>query len=89
MTSVITDGEIVTFALGLLAAGNETTTNLIINSFYCFLVDSPGIYEELRKEPNLILKAIEEVLRYRFPVTLTRRITALSERESPSPLGMG
>ncbi len=59
MTSVITDGEIVTFSLGLLAAGNETTTNLIINSFYCFLVDSPGIYEELRKEPNLILKAIE------------------------------
>ena len=89
MTSVITDGEIVTFSLGLLAAGNETTTNLIINSFYCFLVDSPGIYEELRKEPNLILKAIEEGLRYRFPVTLTRRITALSERESPSPLGMG
>lgn len=39
------------------------------------LVDSPGIYEELRKEPNLILKAIEEVLRYRFPVTLARRIT--------------
>ena len=88
MTSVITDGEIVTFSLGLLAAGNETTTNLIINSFM-LLVDSPGIYEELRKEPNLILKAIEEVLRYRFPVTLTRRITALSERESPSPLGMG
>lgn len=71
----LTDEEIVTFSLGLLAAGNETTTNLIINSFYCFLVDSPGIYEELRKEPILISKAIEEVLRYRFPVTLARRIT--------------
>ena len=32
----LTDEEIVTFSLGLLAAGNETTTNLIINSFYCF-----------------------------------------------------
>ncbi|EJQ13858.1 cytochrome P450 [Bacillus cereus] len=71
----LTDEEIVTFSLGLLAAGNETTTNLIINCFYCFLVDSPGIYEELRKEPTLISKAIEEVLRYRFPVTLARRIT--------------
>ncbi|HDR8184093.1 TPA: cytochrome P450 [Bacillus thuringiensis] len=71
----LTDEEIVTFSLGLLAAGNETTTNLIINSFYCFLVDSPGMYEELRKEPTLISKAIEEVLRYRFPVTLARRIT--------------
>lgn len=71
----LTDEEIVTFSLGLLAAGNETTTNLIINSFYCFLVDSAGTYKELRKEPTLISKAIEEVLRYRFPVTLARRIT--------------
>ena len=61
--------------MGLLAAGNETTTNLIINSFYCFLVDSPGTYKELREEPTLISKAIEEVLRYRFPITLARRIT--------------
>ncbi|GMR66521.1 MULTISPECIES: cytochrome P450 [Bacillus] len=71
----LTDEEIVTFSLGLLAAGNETTTNLIINSFYCFLVDSPGTYKELREKPQLISKAIEEVLRYRFPVTLARRIT--------------
>ncbi|MBF7149098.1 cytochrome P450 [Bacillus toyonensis] len=71
----LTDEEIVTFSLGLLAAGNETTTNLIINSFYCFLVDSPRIYQELREEPKLVAKAIEEVLRYRFPVTLARRIT--------------
>lgn len=71
----LTDEEIVTFSLGLLAAGNETTTNLIINSFYCFLVDSSGIYQELREEPKLVAKAIEEVLRYRFPVTLARRIT--------------
>ncbi|MED0988182.1 cytochrome P450 [Bacillus paramycoides] len=71
----LTDEEIVTFSLGLLAAGNETTTNLIINSFYCFLVDAPGTYKELREKPNLISKAIEEVLRYRFPVTLARRIT--------------
>ncbi|TCW58141.1 cytochrome P450 [Bacillus thuringiensis] len=71
----LTDEEIVTFSLGLLAAGNETATNLIINSFYCFLVDSPGTYKELRESPKLISKAIEEVLRYRFPVTLARRIT--------------
>ena len=38
-------------------------------------MDSPGTYKELRKEPKLISKAIEEVLRYRFPVTLARRIT--------------
>ncbi|BBK95441.1 cytochrome P450(MEG) [Bacillus anthracis] len=71
----LTDEEIVTFSLGLLAAGNETTTNLIINSFYCFLVDSPATYKEVREKPKLISKAVEEVLRYRFPVTLARRIT--------------
>jgi len=71
----LTDEEIVTFSLGLLAAGNETTTNLIINSFYCFLVDAPGVYKELGESPELIPKAIEEVLRYRFPVTLARTIT--------------
>ena len=38
-------------------------------------MDSPGTYKELREEPTLISKAIEEVLRYRFPITLARRIT--------------
>lgn len=71
----LTDDEIVTFALGLLAAGNETTTNLIINSFYCFLVDAPHVYNELSNNLELIPQAIEEVLRYRFPVTLARTIT--------------
>lgn len=71
----LTDEEIVAFSLGLLAAGNETTTNLIINSFYCFLVDKPGTYAELRENPDVIPQAVEEVLRYRFPVTLARTIT--------------
>lgn len=71
----LTNEEIVAFSLGLLAAGNETTTNLIINSFYSFLVDKPGTYEELRENTEYIPQAVEEVLRYRFPVTLARRIT--------------
>ncbi|PEA54232.1 cytochrome P450 [Bacillus pseudomycoides] len=71
----LTDEEIVDFSLGLLAAGNETTTNLIINSFYCFLVDKPETYAELRKNPAYIPQAVEEVLRYRFPVALARTIT--------------
>ncbi|KEK22810.1 cytochrome P450 [Bacillus gaemokensis] len=71
----LSDEEIVVFSLGLLAAGNETTTNLVINSFYCFLVDAPGTYKELKRNPEFIPKAIEEVLRYRFPVTLARTIT--------------
>ncbi len=38
-------------------------------------MDSPGTYRRIREEPTLISKAIEEVLRYRFPITLARRIT--------------
>lgn len=70
----LTDHEIAEFSIGLLAAGNETTTNLITNSFYCFLKDSPSIYPELYKNPSLIPQAIEEVLRYRFTVNLDRTL---------------
>lgn len=75
----LTDQEIVWFSLGLLGAGNETTTNLIAYSFYCFLREQPGIYQELRNDPKLIPAAVEEVLRFRFPITLDRRVTQDTE----------
>ncbi|MFC4075986.1 cytochrome P450 [Salinithrix halophila] len=71
----LSDLEIIHFTIGLLAAGNETTTTLIANAFYCFLRDTPGIYQQLRANPEWIPKAIEEVLRYRSPAQImTRRV---------------
>lgn len=72
----LSDEDIIHFGIGLLFAGNETTTRLISNAFYCFLVDQPTAYPLLRKEPSLIPKAVEEVLRYRSPAQFMMRRVA-------------
>ncbi|MBA4603298.1 cytochrome P450 [Thermoactinomyces sp. AMNI-1] len=70
----LTDAEVVRFSIGLLGAGNETTTMLISNIFYSMLFDQPGIYREIRADLSLVPKLIEEVLRYRFPVAIDRQV---------------
>ena len=57
----------------LLAAGNETTTNLICNGVLA-LLQNPEQLEELRGDPGLIENAVEEFLRYDSPVQATARI---------------
>ncbi len=56
-----------------LVAGNETTTNLISNAMYSIL-ETPDIYAELRDHPELMPQAVEEVLRFRAPAPVLRRI---------------
>ncbi|MFD1676765.1 cytochrome P450 [Alicyclobacillus fodiniaquatilis] len=70
----LTDREVVMSSIGLLGAGNETTTTLISNMFYAMLFDKPGIYQELRNDLSLVPKLIEEVLRFRFPASMDRQI---------------
>jgi cytochrome P450 len=62
----LTDEEILRFFQLLLAAGTETTTNLIDNAVLC-LLENPGELARLRATPDLLVPAIEEVLRYRSP----------------------
>ncbi|MCK6258434.1 cytochrome P450 [Fictibacillus sp. KIGAM418] len=72
--TVLSEDEIIGFCILLLVAGNETTTNLISNAFYCF-TEFPDIYEEILRNPKDILPlAIEEVLRYRSPVQAMSRV---------------
>jgi cytochrome P450 family 106 len=70
----LNDEEVVDSSRGLLGAGNETTTMLIANIFYCMLFDQPGVYQELREDISLVPDLIEEVLRFRFPASNDRRI---------------
>lgn len=57
----------------LMAAGHETTSNLIGNSVLA-LLRNPDQLKLLRDDPSLITSAIEECLRYDAPVQWNSRI---------------
>jgi cytochrome P450 family 109 len=70
----LSEGDLVKFCLLLLAAGQETTKNLLANAIYCF-IEHPDAYDRLVQNPTLMPDAIEEVLRYLPPVWFTFRRT--------------
>jgi cytochrome P450 len=63
----LTSVEVIMFAVLLLVAGNETTTNLIGNGMQA-LLDHPDQLEKVRADPSLIPGFVEEALRYDSPV---------------------
>jgi cytochrome P450 len=69
---VLTENELLATLILLLIAGHETTVNLIGNGTLA-LLRHPGQLTRLRDEPELIDRAIEELLRYDSPVQLTFR----------------
>lgn len=79
----LNDIELISFAVILLVAGNETTTNLLGNLLNV-LASRPDLWAALRADRSLIKPAIEEVLRYDSPVQVlgrgtTREVTLHSE----------
>lgn len=70
----LSEHELVSFCILLLAAGQETTKNLIAN-FMLTMSDHPEDYAQLVREPGLLPTAIEEVLRYLPPVWFVMRQT--------------
>jgi len=69
----ISPQEVVDLAMLLLIAGHETTVNLIGNSILA-LLRAPDQLDVLRKSPDLIAGAVDELLRFDSPVQLTQRI---------------
>ncbi|HEY7416942.1 MAG TPA: cytochrome P450 [Ktedonobacteraceae bacterium] len=61
----MTEEEVLNICVGLLVAGNVTTTQLLSFAARCF-VKRPEIFPQLRDDPSLIPGAIEEILRYEF-----------------------
>ncbi|HVA78456.1 MAG TPA: cytochrome P450 [Candidatus Binataceae bacterium] len=71
-SDALSAGELLSFVSLLLIAGNETTTNLIGNGALA-LMHNPAQLEMLRREPAMLPRAIEEMLRYDGPVQSTAR----------------
>lgn len=69
--------EIITMCLLLLAAGHETTANLIGNGTLA-LLEHPDQLDWLARHPELSMQAVDELLRYDSPVQLASRV-ALSD----------
>jgi cytochrome P450 len=61
------DIELFYFAMLLLIAGNETTTNLLGGMFDSFAAN-PDQFDIVREDPELIPMAIEEQLRFSSPI---------------------
>jgi len=64
--------EIVMFMTLLLVAGNETTRNAIAGGMLA-LMEHPDQFALLRRRPELIDLAVEEILRYVTPIICFRR----------------
>lgn len=69
----LSDKEILGFSILLLAAGNETTTNLITNAVRR-LTEDVTLQQQLHDSPELIPGFIEEVLRFYPPIQAIGRV---------------
>jgi len=70
--------DLLTTANLLLVAGHETTVNLITNGMLT-LLRQPDVLDRLRRETNLVVPLVEELLRYEPPVHLRDNRTALAD----------
>ncbi len=66
----LSEDELLAMVFLLLIAGHETTVNLI-GSGTLALLEHPEQMEKLRRDPELIKLAVEELLRYTAPVLMT------------------
>ena len=71
----LSDDELFATVVLVLAAGHETTTNLIGNGLYT-LLRHPDQLARLRARPELAASAVEELLRFEPPVAMTSRLPA-------------
>jgi cytochrome P450 len=85
---VLETQQVISFASLLLAAGSETTTNLIGNAMAA-LRENPETLERVRADPGLIPQLVEESLRYESPVQLLMRLTTQDLELGGEPIPEG
>ncbi|KAE8763506.1 cytochrome P450 [Georgenia thermotolerans] len=72
--------EVLSTAVLLLVAGHETTVNMITNGTLA-LLRHPEVLERLRREPGLIARVFEELIRYDTPVQFVPFRTTVADVE--------
>jgi cytochrome P450 len=70
----LTESELVSTAVTLFVAGHETTTHLLGNGFRALLA-TPGAFDEIKADANLIPQAVDEMARFDGSVPRSWRIT--------------
>ena len=73
-TVQMNDEELLTISILLIGAGYETTVNLITNSMLT-LLRHPDALAKLQRDPNSVIRTVEEVLRFDPPVHFRIRTT--------------
>ncbi|HEY2033893.1 MAG TPA: cytochrome P450 [Rhizomicrobium sp.] len=81
----ISDAEIALNLIGLLVAGNLTSTDLIGNAIW-LLLNHPKQLAKLRADPSLIANTVEEVLRHDSPVEITARVAPREMKVGGCPI---
>jgi cytochrome P450 len=84
----MTDAEIVSQCSLILVAGNVTTSDLIANGIKA-LLQHPDQLAALRAHPELIVNAVEEVLRYDSSVIQANRVVPADTSVSGCPMRKG
>jgi cytochrome P450 len=84
----LTERELIGFCILLLAAGNETTTNLITNGVR-ILTELPQLQDELYRNPEAVPGFIEEVLRYYPPIVAIGRVATKEVEIGSKTIGAG
>ena len=70
---LLTEAELTGVTTVLMLAGLDTVAGML-SFIVCFLADSPGHRAQLRNQPELMTKAVEEFLRRMAMVNLTREV---------------
>jgi len=80
--------ELLSYYLILVAAGNETTRNAISGGLLAFL-EHPDEWQRVRRDPSLLARAVEEVLRWTSPVVQMARTATQDSVVGGAPIRAG
>jgi len=67
--------ETLGYYLITFSAGHDTTKNALAGGIFA-LAQNPGEFEKLKREPELIPSAVEEIVRWTSPVNYMKRVVA-------------